>query len=55
MEEEAEKADKDSASKSIEVMNKFLKGLGMPQECLDQFEIDHYTQIIEILKPQKKT
>lgn len=46
---------KDQGSeKSMVIMREFVQGLGLPSECIDDMELDHFLELIEFISGVKK-
>ena len=40
--------------KSMVIMKEFVMSLGLPEECIDGMELDHFLQLIEHISGVKK-
>lgn len=53
--EKIQKSLKDSPNGALEVFTEFLGKLGMPQDVMDELEINHIEQLITYLATVKKS
>lgn len=40
--------------KSMKIMKDFVTSLGLPEECIDGMELEHFLQLIEFISGVKK-
>jgi hypothetical protein len=40
--------------KSMQIMKEFVIGLGLPEDCINEMELDHFLQLIEHISGVKK-